>query len=102
VKNFQSPTRGNADFVLGFSASCFGVQTFDMRMVWQAWLAWIILAAMAMTDGCPQDCNDPQKLIYGFPAPPYLCFSILRGVVPEHLGDFSVTILSKIALQRGW
>jgi hypothetical protein len=50
-----------------------------------AWLAWIILAAMAVTDGCPQDCNDPQKLIYGSPAPPYLCFSILRGVVPEHL-----------------
>ena len=31
-----------------------------------AWVAWIICAIMAFTDGCPNQCNDPRKLIYGY------------------------------------
>ena len=31
-----------------------------------AWVAWIILAIMAFSDGCPDQCNDPRKLIYGY------------------------------------
>jgi hypothetical protein len=30
------------------------------------WIAWIMVAMMAVTDGCPDNCNNPMKLVYGF------------------------------------
>uniref|UniRef100_A0A7S4PPC4 Choline transporter-like protein n=1 Tax=Guillardia theta TaxID=55529 RepID=A0A7S4PPC4_GUITH len=30
-----------------------------------AWAVWIVLALMVFTDGCPNHCNDPMKLVYG-------------------------------------
>mmetsp|Transcript_26387 Transcript_26387/g.59980 ORF Transcript_26387/g.59980 Transcript_26387/m.59980 type:complete len:916 (-) Transcript_26387:201-2948(-) len=30
-----------------------------------AWIIWIILALMVFTDGCPNNCNDPMKLVFG-------------------------------------
>ena len=38
-----------------------------------AWLGWIIVAAMAVTDGCPDNCNDPYKLIFGFDTTGCMC-----------------------------
>jgi preprotein translocase subunit SecG len=38
-----------------------------------AWLGWIVVAAMAVTDGCPDNCNDPRKLIYGYDSQACMC-----------------------------
>jgi hypothetical protein len=29
------------------------------------WIFWILLVWTTITDGCPDDCNDPRRLIYG-------------------------------------
>ena len=29
------------------------------------WILWIVLVWTTITDGCPEDCNDPRRLIYG-------------------------------------
>mmetsp|Transcript_60527 Transcript_60527/g.143932 ORF Transcript_60527/g.143932 Transcript_60527/m.143932 type:complete len:950 (+) Transcript_60527:231-3080(+) len=49
-----------------------------------AWLAWIIIALMAFTDGCPDNCNDPQKLIYGFDSSGCMCG---KNCTDDGLGD---------------
>jgi hypothetical protein len=38
-----------------------------------AWIGWLIVAMMAVTDGCPDNCNDPNKLIYGFDSKACMC-----------------------------
>ena len=38
-----------------------------------AWVGWLIVAMMAVTDGCPDNCNDPNKLIYGFDSKACMC-----------------------------
>eukprot|EP00293_Proteomonas_sulcata_P009004 CAMPEP_0184306614 /NCGR_PEP_ID=MMETSP1049-20130417/15559_1 /TAXON_ID=77928 /ORGANISM="Proteomonas sulcata, Strain CCMP704" /LENGTH=888 /DNA_ID=CAMNT_0026618915 /DNA_START=75 /DNA_END=2741 /DNA_ORIENTATION=+ len=38
-----------------------------------AWFGWLVLGLMAMTDGCPDNCNNPEKLVYGFDANGCMC-----------------------------
>jgi hypothetical protein len=38
-----------------------------------ALLGWLLLAIMVTNDGCPDDCNDPMKLVYGFDSEGCMC-----------------------------
>ncbi|KAJ1473232.1 hypothetical protein T484DRAFT_1837273 [Baffinella frigidus] len=39
--------------------------TFCIILFVLAWIAWLILIWVAVTDGCPEDCNDPRRLVFG-------------------------------------
>ena len=47
-----------------------------------AWGAWLIVAMMAITDGCPDNCNDPRKLVYGFDSQACMCGKDCSQMVP--------------------
>jgi hypothetical protein len=49
------------------------MQIFCLLLFLLAWIGWIIVAAMAFTDGCPDNCNDPRKLVYGFDSNGCMC-----------------------------
>ena len=47
-----------------------------------AWIGWLIVAMMAITDGCPDNCNDPRKLVYGFDSQACMCGKDCSQMVP--------------------
>mmetsp|Transcript_2338 Transcript_2338/g.6220 ORF Transcript_2338/g.6220 Transcript_2338/m.6220 type:complete len:881 (+) Transcript_2338:94-2736(+) len=62
-KNYGEPEKEMPD-IINANRKCRDI--FCLLLFIIAWVAWLILAIMAFTDGCPDQCNDPRKLIYGY------------------------------------
>mmetsp|Transcript_58692 Transcript_58692/g.120049 ORF Transcript_58692/g.120049 Transcript_58692/m.120049 type:complete len:670 (-) Transcript_58692:2-2011(-) len=57
--------------IMDVKRSCRDI--FCLLLFLVCWLAWLIVAIMAFTDGCPDNCNDPSKLVYGFDSNGCMC-----------------------------
>jgi len=63
--------------VMDANRSCRDILCLLLFLV--AWIGWIIVAAMAFSDGCPDNCNDPRKLVFGFDSNGCMCSKDCSG-----------------------